>query len=244
MGTPRIFVPQSLTVGDRVQLPEPAFRHVVQVLRLAPGEGLTLFNSEGGEYEAVLDAAGKREAYARIERYRGTDRESPLNITLAQGVSKGERMDYSIQKAVELGVSEVMPLLTERCVVKLSAERWDRKLEHWQNIAISACEQCGRTRVPVVLPPSDLRDWLAQAPANAHKLVLDPDAEATLQHSDPGKNIVLLVGPEGGLSPMEIKLAELAGFRGLRLGPRLLRTETAGVVALSVLQAHWGDLKK
>ncbi len=243
MGNPRIFVSQTLKVGDRVQLPEGAFRHVVQVLRRAPGEGLTLFNGEGGEYEAVLDSAGKREAYARIERYRGTERESPLRITLAQGVSKGERMDYSIQKAVELGVSEVIPLMTERCVVKLSAERWDRKLEHWQNIAISACEQCGRTQVPGVLPPADLRDWLSQAPADAHKLVLDPDAEAALRQGNPGRRIVLLVGPEGGLSPVEIKLAELAGFRGLRLGPRLLRTETAGVVALSVLQAQWGDLK-
>ncbi len=244
MGNPRIFVSQALNVGDRVELPESAFRHVVQVLRCASGEGLTLFNGESGEYEAVLDSVGRREAFARIERYRGTDRESPLKITLAQGVSKGERMDYSIQKAVELGVNEVIPLMTERCVVKLSAERWDRKLEHWQNIAISACEQCGRTRVPVVHPPSDLRDWLAQAPTDAHKLVLDPEAEAALQNSSPGNKIVLMVGPEGGLSPMEIKLAELAGFRGLRLGPRLLRTETAGVVALSVLQAHWGDLKK
>jgi 16S rRNA (uracil1498-N3)-methyltransferase len=244
MSVPRCYVDEELHEGKLLTLPPNVQHHLVSVLRRAAGDPLVLFNGRGGEYTATLDSAAKRSAGVRLGEFRDVDRESPLAITLAQGVSKGERMDYTVQKAVELGVAEIVPLLTDHSVVKLSDERWQRKQEHWQAIAVSACEQSGRTRVPTVTPVVDLRDWLPACPQSSLKLVLAPGAEAPPAGVGfSGQPIVLLVGPEGGLSELEIKLAELAGYAGLSLGPRVLRTETAGVVALSVVQALWGDVR-
>jgi 16S rRNA (uracil1498-N3)-methyltransferase len=243
MSPPRIHVPLSLSSAAAVELPEAAVRHLVHVLKMTPGEALVLFNGEGGEYDAVLESVNKRGATARVRAFRNANRESHLQVTLAQAVAKSENMDYAIQKAVELGVTEIQPLLTERSVVRLTAERWERKVEHWQGIATSACEQCGRNRVPKVLPVAEMLDWVATAGKTALKLVLSPRADRSLRTLPAsGKPILLLVGPEGGLSDVEINLAELNGFFGMTLGPRVLRTETAGVVALAVVQALWGDL--
>lgn len=239
----RIYLEQTLATGERAVLPEAAFRHVVQVLRLEVGEPLMLFNNQGGEYEAVLEVIGKREAHVRVGAHQVVNRESALNITLIQGISKGERMDWCVQKATEIGVAGVVPVVTEHGAVKLDAERWARKREHWQGVVTSAAEQSGRTRVPNVAPVADFQTALKQTPADALKLILDPDVESTLDSIKPSQNVVLLIGPEGGFSPAELSQAKQAGFLPLRLGPRILRTETAATVAMTVLQTLWGDLK-
>jgi 16S rRNA (uracil1498-N3)-methyltransferase len=242
MTEPRVFVDLELQLGEAAVLPEAAFRHLVVVLRRIRGDKVTLFNGRGGEYSVTIETVGKKSLTVRVIEFRDVQRESALQVTLAQAVSKGERMDYTIQKAVELGVTAIQPLLSDHVVVKLNAERWERKVEHWQSIAVAACEQSGRTRVPKIAAPMDLRDWLTQLPANTVRLALAPGAAAggTLKHK--GEPVVLLVGPEGGLSDMELKLSDIAGFVAVPLGPRTLRTETAGVVALAVIQASWGDL--
>lgn len=242
MPKPRIHVEQTLATGERTVLPEAAFRHVVQVLRLEQGDALTLFNGQGGEYEGVLEIIGKREAHVRVGAHHAVNRESALNITLVQGISKGERMDWCVQKATETGVVTIVPVIMEFGAVKLDAERWAKKREHWQGVVTSAAEQSGRTRVPLVGPVADFQTALKQLPADALKLILDPDVESTLDSVKPNKEVALLIGPEGGFSPTELKLAQQAGCLPLRLGPRILRTETAATVAMTVLQTYWGDL--
>lgn len=243
MTEPRVYADVELTVGNTVTLPEPAYRHLIVVLRRIRGDAVTVFNGRGGEYGVVLETVGKRSVTARVREFRDVARESPLPVTLAQAVSKGERMDFTIQKAVELGVTEIQPLVTDHVVVRLSEERWQRKQEHWQGIAVAACEQCGRTRVPRIAPVLDLRDWLTACPPDATRLVLAPGAPAGAPaRRAANQPLVLLVGPEGGLSELELKLADLSGFAPLSLGPRVLRTETAGMVALAVIQSQWGDL--
>lgn len=237
----RIHVPLPLAAGTSLDLPDEAARHVAQVLRMRVGEPLTLFNGDGGEYQATITATGRRDVAVSIDRYDPVDRESRLAITLVQCVSKGERMDYTVQKAVELGVTRILPLLSERSVVKLDAERWDKKLEHWRGIAASACEQSGRTRLPEVAPVQKLDAWLATAEPGL-RLVLAPTESVSLKALAPAANIALLIGPEGGLSDNEIAAARRAGCVGIGLGPRVLRTETAGVAALAALQLIWGDL--
>lgn len=237
----RIHIPVPLTVGTSLDLPDEAARHVAQVLRMKVGEPLTLFNGNGGEYAATITAAGRREVTVNVDSFEPIDRESRLDITLAQCVSKGERMDYTVQKAVELGVTRILPLLSERSVVKLDAERWDKKLEHWRGIAVSACEQSGRTRLPEVLPVQKLDTWLASSD-QALRLVLAPTESVSLRSLPAASHIALLIGPEGGLSDKEIAAARRAGCIGIGLGPRVLRTETAGVAALAALQLLWGDL--
>lgn len=242
MRIPRIYLPQPLSVGASLVLPEAAANHVTRVLRLKPGAALRLFNGEGGEYGAELVAVGKRDATVRLGEYDGRDAESPLQIVLGQGVSKGERMDYTIQKAAELGISRVEPLMTERTVVNLNDERRERRLQHWQGVAIGACEQCCRNRVPAVAPSVTLSQWLAQ-PRAGLKLVLYHRGARRLREFTPlaGEPVTLLIGPEGGLSEAEIAQAMAAGFQPLCLGPRILRTETAAVMALAAMQALWGD---
>jgi 16S rRNA (uracil1498-N3)-methyltransferase len=239
---PRVYADMDLAVGNVVELPEEAYRHLVIVLRRIPGDAVTLFNGRGGEYACVVESVAKRHLMVRINELREVSRESPLQITLAQAVSKGERMDYTVQKAVELGVTSIQPVVTDHVVVRLDAERWARKQEHWQGVAVAAAEQSGRTMVPRVAPVLDLRDWMPASPADALRLVLAPAAAPASLKRGAGQPVVLLVGPEGGLSEVELKLADLAGFISLSLGARVLRTETAGVVALSVLQSKWGDL--
>lgn len=242
MSESRVWLDAPLESGAGIELPEGPFRHLVQVLRMQAGDRVTVFNGQGGEYEAVLEAVAKRSATLRIGAFHDVNRESPLALTLVQGISKGERMDWTIQKAVELGVSAIVPVLTERCNVNLDRERQNKKLDHWRGIIVSACEQSGRTRLPVLEPIRKFADWLAQPHAGT-RLVLDPTASTALGRVENLRGATtLLVGPEGGFSEMEIRIATQAGFAGVRLGPRVLRTETAGVAALAVLQSLGGDL--
>jgi len=238
----RLYCDLPLSPGAEVALPETAARHAVTVLRLQPGDMLSLFNGEGGEYRATLVAVSKREARVRLTQFQATERESPVSITLALGISAGERMDYSLQKATELGVSAIAPLATERSVVKLAGERAGKRLQHWQHVVIAACEQCGRNRVPAVAPVQKFFDYLAAVDRNQRLLMLSPDADTPLKRVAPTAAAVLLIGPEGGLAPAEYQAARASGFEPVKLGPRILRTETAPVAALAVLQALWGDL--
>jgi 16S rRNA (uracil1498-N3)-methyltransferase len=238
----RVYCDMPLSPGAEIALPEAAARHAVTVLRLQVGETLRLFNGAGGEYGASLVAANKREARVRVFEFHPEERESPVEITLALGISAGERMDYSLQKATELGVAAIQPLATERSVVKLAGERADRRLQHWQHVVIAACEQCGRNRVPAVAPVQPVFHYLAQIDSGKRLLMLSPHADTPLKRMAPAAAAVLLVGAEGGLAPAEYEAAAAHGFQPVKLGPRILRTETAPVAALAVLQALWGDL--
>jgi 16S rRNA (uracil1498-N3)-methyltransferase len=237
----RLYCDLPLSPGAEIALPETAARHAVTVLRLQVGDTLALFNGEGGEYRASLVAVSKRETRVRLIEFHAAERESPLEITLALGISAGERMDYSLQKATELGVTAIVPLATERSVVRLSGERADKRLQHWRHVVVAACEQCGRNRVPIVAPVQTLAGYLATA-GRGKRLLLSPDAQIPLKQVPPAAAVVLLIGAEGGLAPSEYQAAEASGFEPVSLGPRILRTETAPVAALAVLQALWGDL--
>lgn len=244
MRIPRIFHGSPLKGQERVALEPQAAKHLLTVLRLKPGTPLLLFDGSGFEFEAVLEQADKKQVWATLSASHGPAVESPLRITLAQGVSRGERMDFTVQKAVELGVAAIVPVLTERSVVKLDADKALAKQQHWQAVAVGACEQSGRVRVPPVQPVQRLDSFLAARPEIGLKLLLDPLGGATageLPKPQDGRAL-LLVGPEGGLSEQERALATRCGYKGLRLGPRILRTETAALVALSVMQSLWGDL--
>ncbi len=244
MRIPRIYTPQPLAVQDSVTLERAASQHLLTVLRLKPGAALVLFDGSGCEFEARLDADDNRRARILVTAECSRHSESPLRISLAQGISRGERMDYTLQKAVELGITEIVPVVTERSVVRLNAEHAQRKREHWQRLVISACEQSGRVRIPPVHVPLSYTDFLRQPTDAAHKLLLDPEGSLTLNMLERPANalIHLLVGPEGGLSKAEKARALATGYAGVRLGPRILRTETAALVALSLLQGSWGDL--
>lgn len=242
MRIPRLYVPIPLSSGARVTLDQNAANHAVRVLRLSAGAPLILFNGEGGEYAGLIESIHRHSVTIAVGEIHDPGRESPLDITLAQGVSRGERMDYTLQKAVELGVTRIVPVLSERSVVKLAGERLQRRLHHWQGVITGACEQCGRDRVPALRQVIALNRWLPHAGAGL-KLVLHHNAKHGLSALDPApRPITLLIGPEGGLSDAEIRDAVAAGFTPLRLGPRVLRTETAAVVALTALQTLWGDL--
>lgn len=242
MRIPRLYLPLPLTVGATVRFNDHAFNHAVRVLRLKPGAALILFNGSGGAFSAKLVDVGKREAWAQVLEFLPGEVESPLRVLLAQGISRGDKMDYTLQKAVELGIAAIQPLFTERGGVDLSGERLQRKIEHWRGIIIGACEQCGRNRLPELHEPLTLHHWLAQPAESGLRLLLDPVAEQGLRRREPPTSLVtLLIGPEGGLSPAEITQADLVGFNGVRLGPRILRTETAGLAALAAMQALWGD---
>ncbi|MGH8283413.1 MAG: 16S rRNA (uracil(1498)-N(3))-methyltransferase [Gammaproteobacteria bacterium] len=244
MRIPRIYTPQALASQQTLLLEPNASKHILAVLRLKPGAPLVLFDGSGYEFEARLDAASNHHAQVATGARREGQPESPLRITLAQGISRGERMDYTLQKAVELGVAEIMPVLTERTVVRLDEKQTDHKRKHWQQLVIAACEQSGRGRVPVVHALASLDSLFSANPPHDLKLLLEPNADSPLSGlSQPVKNqILLLVGPEGGLSEAEIMAARQAGFKQVRLGPRVLRTETAALVGLSLLQGMWGDL--
>lgn len=246
MRIPRVYSPQPLRGQQQVSLGSETSRYLHKVLRLQPGRPLILFDGQGGEYSAELLDGGKK-TLVQLNSFNAEDRQSPLALTLAVGISRGDRFDWVIQKATELGVGLIQPLFSERCEVKLSAERLQKKLTHWQQIAISACEQCGRNRVPQVAEPKKLQQLLTASSAHSDelKLVLHHRSEVKLQqlaqtHTRPG-SVILLVGPEGGLSSTEIGAALSCEFIPMRLGPRVLRTETAPVGALSVLQFLWGD---
>ena len=242
MSEPRVYVDIDLAEGTTVALGGVVYHHLIVVLRRIRGDTVTLFNGRGGEHQATIESMAGRELVMRIGPRRDVSRESALTVTLAQAVSKGERMDFTIQKSVELGVTAIQPLLTDRVVVRIDAERWARKQEHWQSIAVAAAEQSSRTVVPKVAPVMDLRDWLTAPTGDALRLVLSPTAGPGSARRGANQPVVLLVGPEGGLSESELQLLDVVGFTAIALGPRVLRTETAGMVALAVLQSQWGDL--
>lgn len=242
MRIPRIYTPSPLNSGNTIELDNNAFNHSIRVLRLKQGAAIVLFNGEGGEYCAELSDVQKKKAYATVGQFVERECESPLHITLGQCISRGEKMDYTIQKAVELGVNRIVPLFSERCGVKLKQDRLDKKVDHWRAVVISACEQSGRNRIPEVEQPQTLENWLQEHQASL-KLVLAPTSTQSLSTLEtPKNNLSLLIGPEGGLTDDEIKLAIKHEFTGIRLGPRILRTETAGLTALSAIQQMWGDL--
>jgi 16S rRNA (uracil1498-N3)-methyltransferase len=238
----RVFVDQPLQSGKGVGLPEQSGLHLTRVLRLDAGAAVTLFDGHGGEYAGTLERDGKK-FWARVGAHDPVERESPLRITLLQGVARGERMDLIVQKATELGVVRIVPVLAERSVVKVDSTQAERKRDHWQAIAIAACEQCGRNRVPVVAAPARLGDALDALPGNTMRCILAADGGSPLTavRAD-GRDIVLLIGPEGGLADDERRFARLREFEAYRMGPRILRTETAGLTALATLQAILGDL--
>jgi 16S rRNA (uracil1498-N3)-methyltransferase len=240
----RIHVPGPIEAGGECTLDAPQSHHLHSVLRVKPGEPLVLFDGAGAEYAATVVRAGKRGVTVSVSERRAVSRESPLAVTLAQAVSSGERMDYTIQKAVELGASAIQPLAAHRSVVRLSAERAGRRAEHWRAVAVAACEQSGRNHVPSVGDVQPLDRWLARlaaAAAGERRLLLSPRAGQRLRDLGQPRSVVLLSGPEGGFTAEEEAAAQRAGFHPLSLGPRVLRTETAAVAALAALQALWGD---
>lgn len=243
----RLHVEGPLSSGRRITLAGNAASHVTRVLRLRVGAQLVLFDGSGGEYEASIDKAHGGEVTVAIGEHQGIERESPLALTLAQGVSRGERMDLVVQKATELGVTRIVPVLTERSVVRLTAQQSDRKLIHWRAITIAACEQCGRNRLPELATPVTLAQLLGAAgesgAASGLRLLLSPEGSATLAGlTRPMAAATVLIGPEGGFSDAEEQAAVAAGFTAVRLGPRVLRTETAAIAALTLLQRELGDL--
>lgn len=215
--------------------------YIGRVLRLAPGAPVQVFNGSGQEWPGEIVDVAKRQVTVRLDAPLAGLAESPLRVHLGQAMSRGERMDWAIQKAVELGANDITPLFTERCEVKLQGERADKRQAHWQQIAVSACEQSGRSVVPTVHPPTALDAWLSNLQADL-KLVLHHRTEQSLESLQRPQELALLIGPEGGLSPEEIDLAQSSGFRSTRFGPRVLRTETAPVAALTLAQYLWGDL--
>lgn len=238
----RVYVEAPLESGTRLRLEGSAAGHVTRVLRLRVGAALTLFNGAGGEYEASIDKAHGEELTVAVGTHHAIERESPLAVTLVQGVSRGERMDLVVQKATELGVARLVPVITERSVVKLDAHQADRKRLHWRAIVVAACEQCGRNRLPELLGPLGLREFLRGAAAGGTRLMLSPHAARGLDELSRDTAVTVLIGPEGGLSEAEQEAAAQAGFEAVRLGPRILRTETAALTALALLQRQWGDL--
>lgn len=240
MRIPRIFIDLPLSENQQFELPRETSHYLTRVLRLPVNAQLRVFNGLGGEYPAHISAASKNSAHIETGEFIGTDNNSPLHIHLGISLSKGERMDFVVQKATELGVSEISLLNSERTEVKLKGDREEKRLSHWQKVAISACEQCGSNRVPVIHPPVNLSQWL-ECRDEAVKLIMQPGTDQPFKQKSP-IDVALLVGPEGGFSDVEVSAANAAGFDSISLGPRILRTETAPLVAISILQHHWGDL--
>jgi 16S rRNA (uracil1498-N3)-methyltransferase len=246
---PRFHCPMPLAAGTQTDLPERVAHHAVRVLRLRQGDGLTLFNGAGGEYAARIVGCERARVLVEVLERRDTERESPLSITLVQALQAGERMDLTVQKAVELGVDRIVPVISRRSVVRLSDQRAARRLEHWRGIVTASCEQCGRNRLPEVVDSGGPRT-LAGASRRRRAFYAccwrrsASYSLAMLSGPSADGHIELLVGAEGGLAPEEVRLAALAGFLSVRLGPRILRTETAGLAALAAIQFLWGDLKE
>ncbi|RYZ71098.1 MAG: 16S rRNA (uracil(1498)-N(3))-methyltransferase [Lysobacteraceae bacterium] len=239
----RCHVEVPLAIGATLALPDSAAAHLVRVLRLREGDDCVLFNGDGHDYAARIATAGKREVKVEVLSRLAVDNESPLHITLVQGIARGEKMDLILQKATELGVAGFVPVLAERTEVKLDAERTLKRMAHWRSVIESACEQSGRARVPALAEPATLVAVPGVLRADALKLTLDPGGE----HSLPGlaapasAAVAIAIGPEGGWSPRDREALRGAGFSGLRLGPRVLRTETAGLAAIAALQSRFGD---
>jgi 16S rRNA (uracil1498-N3)-methyltransferase len=239
----RIHIDEPLEQSSRVVLRGAASNHVRQVLRLERADEIVVFDGRGGEYAARIEEVHKDALLIAVGERRPIERESPLAVTLAQGVSRGERMDLVVQKATELGVRRIAPILTERSVVRLDAKQADAKRRHWRGVAIAACEQCGRNTVPEIALPATLAAFLSSLEPDAVRVLLSPSGGSKVSSLTPtDAPLTLLIGPEGGLSESEQRAAIDAGFRALNLGPRVLRTETAAIAALAAIQQHLGDL--
>jgi 16S rRNA (uracil1498-N3)-methyltransferase len=240
----RVFVDLPLTPGARVALPEDAAAHLVRVLRLREGDACVLFNGDGRDFDATIASTTKRGVDAVVGDARGIDNESPLRLVLLQGIARGEKMDLILQKATELGVAAIVPVFADRTEVRLDGDRLDKRMAHWRSVVVSACEQSGRARIPDLLPARNLAEAAAALPADALRLTLDPQGEhrsASLAMPE-SSTIVIGIGPEGGWSEKDRTVLRSHGFSGLQLGPRVLRTETAGLAAIAALQARFGDL--
>jgi 16S rRNA (uracil1498-N3)-methyltransferase len=240
----RIHVEQPLHVGSQASLGEAAAGHLLRVLRAGVGDACVVFNGDGNDYDARITAIGKRNALVEVLAMRYPGNESPLRITLLQALARGEKMDLVLQKGTELGVAAIVPVTSDRSEVKLDAERVDKRVAHWRNVVIAACEQCGRARIPPVALPASFAQALPALPTASRRLLLDPDAsqavgDLALRSVDA---VVLAIGPEGGWSPRDREILHAAGFEGVRLGPRILRTESAGLAAIAALQSRYGDL--
>ena len=239
----RVHVDTPLGAGRTIDLPEDAAGHLARVLRLGVGDRCVLFNGDGHDYPARLLEVGKRTVRVEVERGMPVENESPLRVTLLQSVARGEKMDLILQKATELGVAAVHPAWSQRSEVKLDGARAGKRLAHWRSVVTSACEQSGRARVPEVPAPVALSQALAALPTPSLRLILDPEGTRALSHLQAGADrpVVVAIGPEGGWSPLDLEQLRANGFEGMRLGPRILRTETAGLAVLAALQACYGD---
>lgn len=234
----RFYIETELNTGHTIELTESVFHHWVRVLRAKEQEQAIFFNGKGGEYMVTLTQINKKNAFVSVDQFDAADRTAPFKVILGQVMSKGDRMDYAIQKATELGVSTIQLLTSERCEMRLKYDRDQKKLDHWQSVAIAACEQCGMNRVPEILAPISLSDWVeSDLPASRFVLAPNKDQENVLLNSSP--DLALLIGPEGGLSEAEINTANQNNFKNWCIGDRVLRTETAPVVALSILNYHF-----
>ena len=238
----RIYVDTAPVTGAQLRLPGSAVTHIARVLRLGQGNALTIFDGRGGEYAARIAELRKDTVLVDVGEHREIERESSLSVTLAQGISRGERMDFVVQKATELGVRRIAPVTTERSVVRIEyGQAAEKRLRHWRAIAVSACEQCGRNRLPEIAAPQSFAAWLASLTPHTVRLLLSLEG-GSASELPAATGLTLLIGPEGGLTDEEQRRARAAGFIGLRLGPRVLRTETAALAALAVLQQRFGDL--
>ena len=244
MSLRRIHVADSLSAGAELRLGERQARYLGRVLRLVSGDTVQVFNGTDGEWTATIERFGKNEAILILKDPVVNEAESPLRLHLVQGISRGERMDFVVQKATEIGAKRITPVLTDHGVVKLDSRRAGKRRDHWQRVAESACEQCGRFRPPLIDMPSRLNDWFGSArDRDSTELVLKPDAPDGLSDAgSPQTKLCLLIGPEGGFSDREYDDADVAGFRAVSIGPRILRTETAAVAALAIAQQLWGDI--
>jgi 16S rRNA (uracil1498-N3)-methyltransferase len=241
----RVHVTEPLEVGRRIEVEGAAANHIARVLRSRAGDPLTVFNGNGAEFAASIVEFHRDSVVVEVEEARAVSRESPLSLTLAQGISRGERMDWILQKATELGGSRIVPVFTERSVVRLDAKQAERKLQHWRAIAIAACEQCGRNIVPEIAPPMDIFEFVSSSvQPQMTRLLLSPMSEVSIDEvrADTG-GVTVLIGPEGGLTDIEQETAQRSGFTAVRMGPRVLRTETAAIAALTILQHRLGDLR-
>jgi len=240
---PRFHLEVDLNPDTSIELPDEAARHALQVLRLRTGDAVTLFNSQGGEFDALIEDADRRVVRLRVAGWRDVERESPLAATLVQGISASDRMDFTIQKAVELGVAGIQPVATERAVVRLSEDRAASRQSHWRRIAIASCAQCGRNRVPAIHPVLSLEEYCDQPPGDGLRLLLAPGDPQRLRDlgRERATGVTLAAGPEAGFSAEEEARLLRAGFIAVGLGPRVLRTETAAPAALAALNALYGD---
>jgi len=234
----RFYIETELNTGNTIELTESVFHHWVRVLRAKEQEQAIFFNGKGGEYLVTLTEINKKNAFVWVDQFNELDRTAPFNVILGQVMSKGDRMDYAIQKATELGVTTIQLLTSDRCEMRLKYDRDQKKLDHWQSVAIAACEQCGLNKVPQILPPIALNDWVkSELPTSRFVLAPNKNQENVLLKSD--NHLALLIGPEGGLSEVEIETANQNNFQNWCIGDRVLRTETAPVVALSILNYHF-----